>query len=211
MKRSKYPGICLAEVKKLCRHCSKINSVFFKNREEYSGLAEENGNYYLVDGYRMVRFEYDLPELEHAENFKRKPAMLHHIDEARKTAAESDKDSFIELPCIEEVKESVAMNKEAKKHKKEVLPFPLSGGRIWVNPEYLLTMMKIFTKVKTVAMTGGEYSPIYFSCDGADGILMPMRCTFHNSTKEQWEERKREFKKNNTARSSVKKDNNRQP
>lgn len=56
------------------------------------------------------------------------------------------------------------------------MPIPLASGRIWVNPAYLLTIMQIFPFQRVVTMTGNAYQPLYFSCDGADGILLPMRC-----------------------------------
>lgn len=54
-------------------------------RLEYAGLAEENGNYYLVDGFRMVHFFYDIPEIDHAEKVKYggQPSMLRFIEDAR--------------------------------------------------------------------------------------------------------------------------------
>lgn len=193
MARSKYPGVGLAAVKKFCRHCVKVNGYQDRRyRLEYAGLAEESGSYYLVDGFRMVRFRYDLPELEHAgkKEIDSQPSMLHFIENARQKCSTADKSAEIELPTLEEVKAAVAMNKTAVKRKDVELPIPLAGGRIWVNPAYLLTMMQIFPLQRVVTMTGNAYQPIYFSCDGADGILMPTRCDNPKQIMEQWEERK---------------------
>lgn len=193
MARSKYPGIGLAAVKKFCRHCIKVNGDQYRRyRLEYAGLAEENGNYYLVDGFRMVRFRYDLPELEHAKKKEigSQPSMLRFIENARQKCSTADKSAEIELPTLEEVKVVADMNKAAKKRKNIELPIPLAGGRIWVNPAYLLTMMQIFPMQRVAVMTGNAYQPLYFSCDGADGILLPMRCDNPVQTMAHWEDRK---------------------
>lgn len=193
MARSKYPGVSLAAVKRFCRHCIKVNGDQNRRyRLEYAGPAEENGNYYLVDGFRMVRFFYDIPELDHAEKVKYggQPSMLHFIENARQKCETADKSAEIELPTLEEVKAAVDMNKAAKKRRETELPIPLAGGRIWVNPAYLLTLMQIFPMQRVVTMTGNAYQPICFGCDGADGILMPMRCDNPKQTMERWEERK---------------------
>lgn len=189
MARSKYPGIGLTAVKKFCGACIRKNK---DNRQEYAGLAEESGSYYLVDGFRMVRFHYDLPELIHAEKKELggQPSMIHFIEDARRKYGTADKSAKIELPDLEEVKAAVAMNKAAKKRKEAELPIPLADGRIWVNPAYLLTMMQIFPMQRVVVMTGNAYQPIYFSCNSADGILMPMRCDKPHGIIRQWEERK---------------------
>lgn len=189
MSRSKYPGIGLAVIKKFCGACIRKNK---DNRQEYAGLVEENGSYYLTDGYRLVRFQYDLPELIHAtkSKFGGQPSMLYFIENARQKYSTADKSAEIELPALEEVKAAADMNKTEKKHKRAELPIPLAGGRIWVNPAYLLTMMQIFSIQRIAVMTGNAYQPLYFSCDGADGILMPMRCDNPKQTMERWEERK---------------------
>lgn len=189
MARSKYPGIGLAAVKKFCLACIRKNK---DNRQEYAGLAEESGSYYLVDGFRMVRFRYDLPELAHAEKveFGGQPSMLHFIESAKQKCNTADKSAEIELPTLEEVKAVVAMNKAAWKRKEVELPFPLAYGRIWVNPAYLLDMMQIFPLQRVVTMTSNAYQPLCFSCDGADGLLMPIRCNNPKQTMERWEERK---------------------
>lgn len=179
MARSKYSGIGLAAVKKFCRHCVKVNGDQNRRyRSEYAGLAEENGSYYLVDGFRLVRFRYDLPELEHAKKKEigSQLSMLYFIENARQKCSPADKSAEIELPALEEVKAAVNMNKAAKKRKETELPISLAGGRIWVNPAYLLMMMQIFPLQRVAIMTGNAYQPLYFSCDGADGILMPVRC-----------------------------------
>lgn len=198
MARSKYPGVGLATVKNFCRHCVKVNGDQNRRyRLEYAGLAEESGSHYLVDGFRMIRFRYDLPELEHAEKKEigSQPSMLHFIENARQKCSPADKSAEIELPTLEEVKAAANMNKAAVKRKESELPIPLAGGRIWVNPAYLLTMMQIFPFQRVVVMTGNAYQPIYFSCDGADGILMPMRCDNPKQTMERWEERKAQAQK----------------
>lgn len=219
MARSKYPGVGLAAVNKFCGACIRKNK---DNRQEYAGLSEENGNYYLVDGFRMVRFHYDLPELIHAEKKEigSQPSMLHFIENARQKCSTADKSAEIELPDLKEVKASVDMNKAAMKRKEAELPIPLAGGRIWVNPAYLLTMMQIFPMQRIVTMTGNPYQPIYFNCDGADGILMPMRCDNPVQTMERWEERKAhaqkepvdgQTEKEKPMRRTVKHDNMGQP
>lgn len=216
MARSKYPGIGLAAVKKLCNDCIRKNK---GNRQEYAGLLEENGNYYLVDGFRMVRFRYDLPELKHAQKNEigSQPSMLYFIENAKKNASKVGynvtvcniklckikyRKYFIELPAMEEVKAAVAMNKAVKRDKKHTLmgkepelPFPLAGGRIWVNPSYLLDMMQIFPLQRMAVMTGNAFQPIYFCCDGADGILLPINCDNPKQTMERWEERKAQAQK----------------
>lgn len=207
MARSKYPGIGLTAVKKFCRHCVKVNGdQGCRYRLEYAGLAEENGSYYLVDGFRMVRFRYDLPELIHAEKKEigSQPSMLYFIENARQKCDTADKFAEIELPALEEVKAAADMNKSAKKRKETELPISLAGGRIWVNPAYLLTMMQIFPLQRVATMTGNAYQPLYFSCDGADGILMPVR----------WEERKaraHEESANGPKQRKPKRDNYGQP
>lgn len=191
MARSKYPGIGLAAVKKFCRHCTKVNGDQNRRyRLEYAGLAEENGSYYLVDGFRMVRFHYDLPELIHAgkKEIGSQPSMLHFIENAKQKCETADKSAGIELPTLEEVKTAADMNKAAMKRKESELPIPLSGGCIWVNPAYLLTMMQISPMPRVVVMTGNAYQPLYFSCDGADGILLPMRCDNPKQTMKRWED-----------------------
>lgn len=189
MSRSKYSGICLSAVKKFCNDCIRKNK---DNRQEYAGLVEENGNYYLVDGFRMVRFRYDLPELKHAQKNEigSQPSMLYFIENARQKCGTADKSAEIELPSPEEVKAASDMNNAAKKHKGSELPLPLACGRIWVNPAYLLTMMQIFPMQRVVVMSGNENQPIYFSCDDADGILLPMRCDNPNQTMDMWKDRK---------------------
>lgn len=185
----KYPSVCLAEVKKFCNVCIRKNK---GKRPMYAGLVEENGSYYLVDGFRMVRFRYDLPELAHTEKkgISSQPSMLHFIENARQKCSTTDKSAEIELPDLEEVKAAADMNKAAKKHKETEFPIPLSVGRIWVNPAYLLTMMQIFPFQRVAVMTGNAYQPLYFSCDGSDGILLPMRCDNPNQTIDSWKERK---------------------
>lgn len=193
MARSKYPGICLAAVKKFCRHCVKVNGdQNHRYLPEYAGLAEENGSYYLVDGFGMVRFRYDLPELEHAEKKEigSQPSMLYFIENAMQKCGAADKSAEIELPHLKEVKAAADMNKAAKKRKDAELPIPLAGGRIWVNPACLLTIMQIFPMQRVTVMTGNENQPIYFGCDGADGILLPMRCDNPNQTMDMWKDRK---------------------
>ena len=201
MAHTKYPGIGLAAVKKFCRHCVKVNGESSdRHRPEYAGLAEENGSYYLVDGYRMVRFRYDLPELEHAAKTEAggQPSMLSFIEDANRRCEQVGKAGDIELPSIEEVKAAVAMNKSAKKRKEAELPIPLGGGRIWVNPAYLLDMMEIFPLQRVVCMSGNKFQPICFGCHGADGILMPAYCKNPKQTMEQWEERKARAQKEAT-------------
>ena len=193
MARTKYPDIGLSAVKKFCRHCIKTNGGSgSRNRPEYAGLAYENGSYYLVDGYRLVRFRYDLPELVHAAKSEAggQPSMLSFIEDANRRCEQVGKAGDIELPPIEEVKAAAAMNKAAKKRGEAELPIPLAGGRIWVNPSYLLDMMEIFPFQRVVTMSGNAHQPILFGCDSADGILMPMRCDNPTQTMEQWEERK---------------------
>lgn len=127
MARSKYPGIGLAAVKKFCRYCVKVNGDQSRRyRLEYAGLAEENGSYYLADGFRMVRFHYDLPELIHAEKKEigTQPSMLHFIEDARQKCGTADKYAEIELPDLEEVKAAADMNKSAKKRKEAEMPIP---------------------------------------------------------------------------------------
>lgn len=191
MARSKYPGIGLAAVKKFCGACICKNK---NNRQEYAGLAEESGNYYLVDGFRMIRFRYDLPELIHAEKNEigSQPSMLYFIENARQKCSTTEKSAEIELPALEEVKAAADMNKAAKKHKgcRAELPIPLAGGRIWVNPKYLLDMMQIFPMQRVAVMTGNTYQPLYFGCDGVDGILLPVNCKNPQETMEQWAKRK---------------------
>lgn len=205
MARSKYPGIGLAAVKKFCRHCVKVNGDQDRRyRLEYAGLSEESGSYYLVDGFRMVRFRYDLPELIHAEKKKvgSQPSMLHFIENARQKCGTADKSTEIELPALEEVKAAADMNKAAIIE----LPIPLAGGRIWVNPAYLLDMMQIFPFQRVAVMTGNAYQPLYFGCDGADGILMPVRCDNPHSMMKQWEKRKEQSKtytQNTTEKNTV--------
>lgn len=185
MARTKYPGIGLSAVKKFCRHCVKSNA---EKHSELSGLVEESNSYYLIDGSRMVRFHYDILEIEHASS--KDASMLHFVEDAKLKCNVANKYSEVELPDLEEVKAAADMNKIAKKHKETELPIPLADGRIWVNPAYLLTMMQIFPLQRVVTMTGNAYQPLYFSCDGADGILMPMRCDNPTQTMERWEERK---------------------
>lgn len=202
MAHSKYPGIGLSAVKKFCRHCVNVNGDQDRRyRLEYAGLAEENGNYYLVDGFRMVRFRYDLPELAHAEKveFGGQPSMLHFIENAKRKCGTADKSAEVVLPALEEVKAAAAMNKAAVKRKEAELPFPLDSGRIWVNPAYLLTMMQIFPMHRVAVMTGNANQPLYFGCEGADGILMPMHCDKPHSTMKQWDKRKEQFKAQTTT------------
>lgn len=192
----KYPGINLSAVKKFCRHCVKMNGAADRRyRPEYAGLAEENGSYYLVNGFLMVRFHYDIPELDHAEkkDIGDQPGMLQFIDDACARAEKLGKSADIELPDIEEVRTAAQLNKWAKRHKKEELPIPLDGGRIWVNPSYLLDMMQIFPMHRIVSLTGNDTSPILFGCDGADGILMPVRSKDRDQTMESWTKRKAQF------------------
>lgn len=222
---TKYPGVSLAAVKKFCRHCVKLNGdTSRKNRHEYAGLAEENGSYYLVDGYRMIRFFEDVPELDHApvQEIGGQPSMLQFIENAHKMAEKMGKSAEIELPDLEEVRAAAAYSKhEAKKRTlggPEVTPMPLGDGRIWVNPAYLLDMIQIFPLQRIACMTGNAFQPILFGCDGADGILIPM-CNKTGMTVEQYNDRLEQFKETLAAqepqkkpvRRSVKRDNLGQP
>lgn len=188
----KYPGINLAAVKKFCHACIRTNKER-KTDSPYLGLVEENGSFYLVDGFRMVRFRYDLPELDHAEKKEigAQPSMLRFIEDAYTMADKMGKAGEIELPDLEEVKAAASMNKKQKKDA-DKLPIPLGGGRIWVNPAYLLDMMQIFPYQRIVCMTGKAYQPILFGCECADGILLPVNPK--GMTVEQYNDRLAQFK-----------------
>ena len=146
--------------------CKRI--IRSSNRKDMQGVFSEDGFSCVCDGYRLVRLKADLPSLPHVKtDFKASKAL----------PKEAGRE--IKLPTIPELKSWIA-------ERKAKIPGPwkprenayiLTDGdfRMGVNPQYLLDMLQIFP-VSTARYTTAV-SPLYFSSENGDGVLLPVRLT----------------------------------
>lgn len=160
---NKYTGVHFPAAKRLCN--AIVKSQF---RPSMQGIFEQDGYFCLCDGYRALRFNQDIEELEHA---KEDGAI--DITSVIRSAMEYNTGDLLNLPTMEELKEFVRENNEAKKAGRGKRPL-LVDEYIYVNPEYLLDFMRIFPGCKAYKPMN-KTGPIYFLADGGDGILMPVR------------------------------------
>lgn len=172
-------GYGIAAVKRV------IKSTFNAPKAHYNGVYEYNGFFWMVDGYRLFRLRNDIPSVEHVN------AVDRYEDGYSSTEKLIDgvvKDCTIELamPNIAEIKAFIKENKDGRKCSK---PYFLADS-IYVNPQYLIDAIEILKPTK-IYYTGDMNRPVYFVGEHGDGILLPIRPSWKDHTKEAAERKAR--------------------
>ena len=164
-----------------------IKSAQKLSRLEYAGAFEDAGYQCITDGYRLVRFStrYNLPFASRK------------LDTAGIIGDASRYSMALELPEAKALKKAITSAKKGLETgnlhivSKTVKPkrgrektvytycYDFGYGLPAVNAAYLLDMLEAFPGAQ--AFYCGKSSPIYFSAENGDGILLPIRKT------EEWE------------------------
>ncbi|MCD8052241.1 MAG: hypothetical protein LUE89_11295 [Clostridiales bacterium] len=154
----------------------RINKDAFTNskgRPWHQGMFLQQGKWCICDGFRAVRLNDDVPSLSHADNSPDNVSRRINLDEIfpDPTAGE-----LVDLPAVPELKTWIAVQKaECGKEWCKGNPYRLHAGKmeIGVNPQYLLDMLQALPGC--TARATSPISPIYFTAENGDGILLPVR------------------------------------
>lgn len=132
-------------------------------RDNFRGIWEDAGKYWICDGFRLLRLNDDISSLPHVE----KPA---DVSKAIDTA---EKVEEIELPSAADLKAFISADK-AKQGKH----FHPTGYKVmegwYCNPSFLLDMLSALPGCKAYKAKD-SVSPMYFSAENGDGVLLPVR------------------------------------
>lgn len=164
----------LAAFKRIIKNCG--NSTM-------KGVFERGGRFCVCDGYRLIRSNADFSSLSHIET----------TFDAEKLLNESAGNRHpVQLPTVAELKTWLSNYKAKHGHgygtkalKGALEPYILTygnGEKIGVNPVYLLDMLQALPGCTATAKS--PVSPLYFSAENGDGLLLPVRL------KEKAEEKK---------------------
>ena len=165
---------------------SAVKRIYENNgdmRPAFYGIFQTGKKWAVCDGYRAVRLNSDIPELEHVAP-EAVQSLGRLIDGAKKEEA-------LELPSVADVKAWIAAH-GGKKYA-TIKPMPL-GGLTAVNALYLLDMLQALENVRAY-IPGSDYEAIYFEGDNGDGILLPVRTEGHGEIgaeiRANWKERRK--------------------
>lgn len=156
------------------------------SRPGFAGLFQSGDAWAVTDGYRAIRLFEDIPELPHVA-----PEALRDLQKIMDGAEKAEE---IELPTVAELKAWAAAHGGKK---------ALDGGRadpyilaglVGVNVYYLIDMLQALENCHAYVPANWT-SPIYFSGDNGDAILLPVRLRDNHPERaailDRWNERKR--------------------
>lgn len=139
------------------------------SREDMSGIFQRGERFYVCDGYRLLRLNADIASLPHVETSY----------DAEKIMHSSMKSPYpLQLPSIADLKAWIASNRArfGKSWDCRKTPYILtygSGEEVGVNAQYLIDMLQALPGCTAAVKTPS--SPIYFSAENGDGVLLPVR------------------------------------
>lgn len=136
-------------------------------RPGLAGIFESGGKYCVCDGYRAIMFNEDMPELPHVDGGSLAKSLPDMIDKAEKLDP-------LELPTVAELKAWAAANGGKKALSAGKAKPYIWGGVVGVNVYYLIDMLQALENCRAY-LPENQNSPIYFSGDNGDGILLPVR------------------------------------
>lgn len=159
----------------------RLAKAFAKNcpTPAIAGIFADNGRYWICDGKRLMDIGEDLPGAVHANGGE-------PIKTAKAIPADG-KYTVQYIPTPSQIKAYIAAykglypscnRKFSDDHKK--LMIPLDGGAIWVNPDYLLDMVRLYPYSKVTYSSPVE-ALHFLPADGnplgdtTEAVLMPMR------------------------------------
>lgn len=140
-----------------------VNSVR-PEREQFKGIFLYNGKYVVCDGYRLIRLNDDISSIPHVENNFDVDCVMRgcNVD-----------GEIIVLPTVGDLKAHIAANTKKVGRHRETKPYLLDGA-VYVNPQYLIDMIQALPGC-TAYKPKSSVSPIYFTSENGDGILLPVR------------------------------------
>lgn len=132
--------------------------------ERFKGIFYHGEKYIVCDGFRLIRLNEDISSIPHVENdFDVDSVMLG-------CSAEGE---TIELPTVGDLKAYIAANTRKVGRRKETKAYFLDSV-VYVNPKYLVDMIQALPGC-TAYRPKSPVSPIYFTSENGDGVLMPVR------------------------------------
>lgn len=153
---------------------SAIKRVIKNTRENLRGMytvIDEYGNekHVVIDGYRCIRLNSDIPSVYHAERIPIKAESINQFFDL--SEMDLDESMMLTLPTIAELKAFIAEKKTAG-IKPENTHYYLNDY-ICVNPSYLLDVIQALPDCKAY-MPKSNISPIYFQAENGDCVLCPI-------------------------------------
>ena len=144
----------------------------FCPKEHMRGAAMQSGRQCVCDGYRAIRFFTPLP-LPPVENDADFLDLDKVIFPDRQTVP-------VELPAAADLKAALKISRASWTGKKSAyapLPWSLGQDLPAVNPQYLLDMLEALPGCRCFIQPGSKsaISPLYFTAENGDGILLPVR------------------------------------
>lgn len=150
----------LAAIRRIAKNC---------NREDMRGIFQQGGRFCICDGYRLLRLNTDISSIPHVET---------NFDAERAMGDSSENPHPLQLPSIADLKAWISDHKTrfGKSWKPWKDPYILTygdGEKICVNAQYLIDMLQALPGC--TAAVKSPVSPIYFSAENGDGVLLPVR------------------------------------
>ena len=140
------------------------------SRPDMRGIFQRGDRFCVCDGYHCLRLKQDISSLPHTET-------AFNIDAAMDGNGVNKSGELVQLPSIADLKAWIAAEKAkyggGKKSAKLRTPYFLDGC-LYVNAQYLLDILQALpgcVAYKPASMT----SPLYFSAESGDGMLLPVR------------------------------------
>lgn len=153
-----------------------INRIEKQNvREDCKGIRKEGEHYIICSGHHAVRLFEDVPELPHVDEnliIVKGMGLNKIVDNARNMAVDCD---ILPLPTAAELREFKRIRKAEGRINEFTIPYPLGDCVTYVNPDYLLDIMEGLKDGLRAYMPKNATSTIYFSANGGDAILLPVR------------------------------------
>jgi hypothetical protein len=133
-------------------------------------MLQNDGNYYISDGYRAVKFTEKLPFEPIPENLENSGLAM-----TLKSFFLNSLKNYLELDPIDISEVKVYIKTEKAKRKKEIV-WDFGEGKPAVNAQYLIDIMECFSE-KVNAYYISENKPIYFVSKNkkTEAVLMPVR------------------------------------
>ena len=146
------------------------------NRDGYRGAYMAGGKQVVCDGLRLIRFNDPLPLPEDAGG----------LDPEKAIGPRSEYAAPLELPSLEKAKSLLKIVRRCKgrptenvsawksKSGKGFYQYDFGEGLPAVDLEYLVDMLEALPGCKAYRRDN-PHSPIYFTAENGDGILLPVR------------------------------------